>query len=777
MLFGCALAPHLTLAASSDVFISEVGWGGSTLSASDEYLELTNRSSTPVSLANWYLSEAATAGEALSFPEDAVIEPHSTYLIANYATDEPNSTLATTPDFVTSRLSLKNTALAVALVDDAGVVRDHAGDGVGANAHGQVGVSMERLFPDLDGSLDEAWEDATGSQGFKDGLPDLGTPGFSALATASNTPPSEPVEVSTSGDSLEEIDSAPEALPSESPALEEEPSQEESTPSEEPATQVFPMEFGSRPNIITVIYQGYVFELNLPDQEAVTNTVGASASLSSTETNLPQESETTSAPPSSEDEPALSVPDITIATSSDTTTTTEPPTSEPATSVNPVNEAIMSLQTLRFSEVYPNTVGSDEEEEYIELENYGDASIDLFGWSITDASEKTWTADGHFTLGAGDVLALPRVTTKITLNNSNETITLRHPNEQVIDVLSYGTSPKGKSYTRHGDTWTWDAPSPNTLPSPVTAEVTVASSSTSEEASVTLEVPPVSISTDATATEPSSSELPAGSLDIPSIVLQSSTQPPTTSSGSGSSLTPSTSSLISIHEARQAPLGSSVTTEGTVVSLPGTFASQSFYLQNDAGIQVYLNSAEFPELHLGDHIRVHGVTSQNKGEARVKIASGDDLTVLSAGEVATTTVLLSDVGEAFEGQLVAVEGVVESARSTELTLTAGEHTLRVVARDRTGISFASIESGNRVRITGIVSESNGTYSLLPRTADDVVILESSPDTQSPLLSGTITVSSPPTKWYGLALLTASVSLLGFWFLRTRTEPPLAITHA
>ncbi|HBL39071.1 TPA: hypothetical protein DDZ10_00115 [Candidatus Uhrbacteria bacterium] len=744
---GFSTTPLLTQAAAPTVFISEVSWAGSSLSASDEFLELFNPSDETVSLLNWSLHGSATGGEALAFPDDAVIPPHSTYLIANYDTDEEPSALNFAPNLVTSRLSLPNTKLSVALVDGARVVLDRVGDDSGSPASGSAGISMMRVSPSLDGDSDEAWVSATSSQGFKDALSNLGTPGSHEMN----------VEIA-------EADRESKPAPKPQPSLEAEA--ERTVEEAQPAPiQVHPME----DSVITVIYQGFVFELNLPKQHFI-KSASSTAPISVSAPEAPATSNVvqTVSPPTSE---------IAALMKNATTETTEVSKTAEKTEASAPAIPVMSLQTLRFSEVYPNTVGNDEEEEYIEIENFGDKTINLLGWSIRDATEKTWTADGSFELSPGKAVALPRALTKITLNNSDETLKLMHPNGQVMDVISYGTAAKGATYTRSGDAWSWSNPTPNEISAVVSANAT-----SEKKASAALLVPNITVS--------SSSNVPATSpnttaSETPAVIILETTEETENVSASdasdtsGSSIAGTASTgfqSMTIAQARAAALGTAVRVEGTVTALPGVFATQFFYLEDGAGIQVYLYSADFSALDLGDRVRVSGIMSQNRGEARVKLSLPEAIEILGHGSSIAHDIRMDAIGEAAEAQLVSVEAVVESARSDEMTLTEGEATLRVSARERTGISFAAIASGSRVRVTGIVSESNGVYALLPRFQSDIFIVEMA-NGGSSTAAGIVKPSGPPSGLYGGILLLGMLAALGFRFFRSRREEDLTLTNA
>ncbi|EKD47346.1 MAG: hypothetical protein ACD_66C00105G0001, partial [uncultured bacterium] len=108
-----------------DVLISELSWAGSSLSAADEWVELANISNEPVDVSGWSLSGASNA--PIVFPAGSLIEAHTTFLITNYANTNTSTALNTSPQIVTTMVSLPNEKFAITLnAPDRGVV-DSAG--------------------------------------------------------------------------------------------------------------------------------------------------------------------------------------------------------------------------------------------------------------------------------------------------------------------------------------------------------------------------------------------------------------------------------------------------------------------------------------------------------------------------------------------------------------------------------------------------------------------------------------------------------------------------
>lgn len=173
-------APALAEASAGgpSVFIGEIAWAGSMASTADEWLELCGPPGADVS--GWTIEGAAAGGSTLMLPSRIFMPERGAFLISNYAGDDPKSTLAVAPDWVTTTAALSNSALFLTLRDAAGAIIDAAGQSGAAPLAGNSGAikaSMERLFPLADGALSEAWASASTSVGFDAGATEFGTPG------------------------------------------------------------------------------------------------------------------------------------------------------------------------------------------------------------------------------------------------------------------------------------------------------------------------------------------------------------------------------------------------------------------------------------------------------------------------------------------------------------------------------------------------------------------------------------------------------------------------
>lgn len=111
---------------------------------------------------------------------------------------------------------------------------------------------------------------------------------------------------------------------------------------------------------------------------------------------------------------------------------------------------------LIINEFLPNPVGNDQEGEWIEIYNDSDIEVFLKGWRLEDGSGQKYYFKDEV-IQPKDFLVLPYKTTKITLNNNGETLSLYSPNNELAFQIGYsGNAKEGFSYARAGaNNWKW----------------------------------------------------------------------------------------------------------------------------------------------------------------------------------------------------------------------------------------------------------------------------------------------------------------------------------
>lgn len=187
---GGILIPQKTAAASGlnpqDIVINELAWAGSSTSTADEWIELRNRTSSPINLEGWDITMDSGPAEAVmvTLPAGAQIPANGYYLISNF--DDATSTLNVVPDYIDASVSLNNSNLQVSLYDgtwgDPGVIRvDVAGDYsapfAGNNTAASERYTMERNRVVESGDIASSWHTAATSVGYDALSTERGTPG------------------------------------------------------------------------------------------------------------------------------------------------------------------------------------------------------------------------------------------------------------------------------------------------------------------------------------------------------------------------------------------------------------------------------------------------------------------------------------------------------------------------------------------------------------------------------------------------------------------------
>lgn len=111
-----------------------------------------------------------------------------------------------------------------------------------------------------------------------------------------------------------------------------------------------------------------------------------------------------------------------------------------------------------INEFLPNPVGSDTAGEWMELKNLGEQDISLLGWQVCDKANRCFKFKEERII-AGGFLILDRAQSKISINNSDETLVLLSPNSEIASKISFvGTAKEGQSFSRFGKgDWRWTA--------------------------------------------------------------------------------------------------------------------------------------------------------------------------------------------------------------------------------------------------------------------------------------------------------------------------------
>ncbi len=111
---------------------------------------------------------------------------------------------------------------------------------------------------------------------------------------------------------------------------------------------------------------------------------------------------------------------------------------------------------LALSEILPSCSPSDKECEFIEVFNSGKDDINLDGWQLADL-KTTYSFPVESMIEVGEYYIIERPESKITLNNSGDTVFLIDPRGDIINGVEYEKAKKDASFSFDSDTkkWNW----------------------------------------------------------------------------------------------------------------------------------------------------------------------------------------------------------------------------------------------------------------------------------------------------------------------------------
>lgn len=329
---------------------------------------------------------------------------------------------------------------------------------------------------------------------------------------------------------------------------------------------------------------------------------------------------------------------------------------------------------VRINEIFPQpATGADDE--FIEIYNFFDETVDLSGWQIDDdeSGSKPYLIPQNTLIAPEQYLIFGKNLTKISLNDSGDSARLIDPNGDIKSSVSYDKACRGESYSWFFDRWKW------------TIEITPGNENVLREEVV----------------------LSDEDLFVPE---------------------------IAIFDAKNLAVEETVKVSGVVSVLPGKLSNQYFYIEEEnSGIQIYSYHKIFPSLQLGDVVTVIGELAEYKNEKRIKISASTDIQVISSrSPPEAKKIRINDLGEGFEGMYVQVTGTVSKTSGNVFYLCAdgavGVETgyeIQISIREGTGIKKPKMRVGDRVEVAGILSQYGDYYRILPTRQDDVKIIKSS----------------------------------------------------
>ncbi len=339
------------------------------------------------------------------------------------------------------------------------------------------------------------------------------------------------------------------------------------------------------------------------------------------------------------------------------------------TSVTRGSENILPVfsNNMSINEILPQPIEGTSSE-FIEILNKSNEQIDLSSWVLDDidGGSSPYIIPQQTIIEPFGYLTFYNSITKISLNDSGDSVRLLDPNGEIKDEISYLKSSKGASYSKFEDKWLW------------TITATPGGENIYKEEPIT-----------------NSPEEDAVAIEV------------------------------NIKDAKELEIGSLVSVSGIVSVAPGVLSSQYFYIQDDqTGIQIYNYKEMFPILKQGQRVKITGELGSIYGEKRIKIYSLADILILSdESNILPKEKLISNLNEDDVGSLVSTTGEVEQT-SGDVFIIVDVNDLKVVIKEDTNINKSKMRKGDKVRVAGIISTYKGEYRILPISQDGVTILTS-----------------------------------------------------
>lgn len=112
-----------------------------------------------------------------------------------------------------------------------------------------------------------------------------------------------------------------------------------------------------------------------------------------------------------------------------------------------------------INEILPSPEGSDTENEFIELFNANNFSVNISGFKIKDTvgAVKTFIIPEGTTILANNFLVFKSSQTKLSLNNAGDGVELLNPKGVVVDSTDFGKSQSGQSWSKSEAGFLWTA--------------------------------------------------------------------------------------------------------------------------------------------------------------------------------------------------------------------------------------------------------------------------------------------------------------------------------
>jgi uncharacterized protein YdeI (BOF family) len=437
---------------------------------------------------------------------------------------------------------------------------------------------------------------------------------------------------------------------------------------------------------------------------------------------------------------------------------------------------------IKINEIYPNPLGADSHYEFIELKNIGEQEVDLLGWQIQDADKNNYkikTADFYSTIiKPTQYFVITRKISGLAFNNDKETIKLISPENKIIQTIKYSENPElnenaSFAIDQFGD-WHWTATVTknqaniiNLMNHPPIIEFNCPQKALINEIitcdasdSYDLENDDLAFNwkiEDQIYPNPIFSHQfsKKGDYQIQIIISdqefevkevrkikiadpneKETNEIKIASTKNQNKKTDQPILEVSLDQAKNLTGKTKIKTQGIVSVLPNTFGKTTMYItdsNNLSGIQLYMYKSDWPELKIGDLVEVNGEISESKNEIRIKLSNKDDMIILAKqDEPAPKKIMINEINEKNEGRLIQIQGQLIEKSGSRFYIQDATGEAEIYIKQKTKITKSNFKEADNLIITGIVSQNNDVYQILPRFDEDIIKDEIIEQTKEPL---------------------------------------------
>ena len=269
-------------------------------------------------------------------------------------------------------------------------------------------------------------------------------------------------------------------------------------------------------------------------------------------------------------------------------------------------------------------------------------------------------------------------------------------------------------------------------PVPVASASPIPTETASPSPTPTATVNPTTAPTETPAPTPTPTPIPTASpIPSPSATATISPTPSPIPTASPTPAPTPTRPPSSIAVARSLPDGSVVTVEGIALTASDFNDGGGYVIDATAGIAVLLADGSFSR---GQLLHITGVLDDRYAQRTIRSAASSVVVIGPGSEPLPADIETGSIGEALEGSLAELTGIISSSPTTLSTGTAwdlddGSGPIRVVVGGATGIDTSAWSRGVRLTVVGVVgqrdSSGSGTsgFRFQPRDAADVISVE------------------------------------------------------